>query len=73
MQNVVKLSPLINPCMILGVTLFLVYDGQGASIYLIYDAFVGCDHKLASIWTMVWDISFKTTFASATTSFELGL
>ena len=27
MQNVVKLSPLIKPCMILGVTLFLVYDG----------------------------------------------
>ena len=27
MQNVVKLVPLIKPCMILGVTLFLVYDG----------------------------------------------
>ena len=27
MQNVVKLAPLIKPCMILGVTLFLVYDG----------------------------------------------
>ena len=27
MQNVVKLSPLIQPCMILGVSLFLVYDG----------------------------------------------
>ena len=30
-------------------------------IYLIYDAFVGCDHRLASIWTMVWDVSLKTT------------
>ena len=27
MQNVVKLAPLIKPCMILVVTLFLVYDG----------------------------------------------
>ena len=27
MQNFVKLAPLIKPCMILGVTLFLVYDG----------------------------------------------
>ena len=26
MQNIVKLAPLIKPCMILGVTLFLVYD-----------------------------------------------
>ena len=26
MQNVVKLAPLIKPCMILEVTLFLVYD-----------------------------------------------
>ena len=36
--------------------------GQGASIiYLIYDAFVGCDHRLASIWTIVWDVGLKTT------------
>ena len=27
MQNVIKLAPLIKPCMILGVTLFLDYDG----------------------------------------------
>ena len=27
MQNFVKLAPPTNPCMILGVTLFLVYDG----------------------------------------------
>ena len=27
MQNVIKLAPLIKPCMILGVALFLVYDG----------------------------------------------
>ena len=27
MQNFVKLAPLIKPCMILGVILFLVYDG----------------------------------------------
>ena len=30
-------------------------------ICLIYDAFVGCDHRLASIWIMVWDIGLKTT------------
>jgi len=49
-----------------------VGHGQGTSMYLIYDAFVECDHKLASIWTMVWDVSLKTIFASATTIFELG-
>ena len=27
MQNVVKLAPPIKPCILLGVTLFLVYDG----------------------------------------------
>ena len=30
-------------------------------IYLIYDAFVGCDHRLASIGTMAWDVGLKTT------------
>ena len=29
MQNVVKLAPPIKPCILLGVTLFLVYDGVG--------------------------------------------
>jgi hypothetical protein len=27
MQNFVKLAPLIKPCIVLGVILFLVYDG----------------------------------------------
>ena len=35
MQNVVKLAPLIKPCIILGVTLFLVYDGKSSEYFLI--------------------------------------
>ena len=34
---------------------------------------VGCDHKLVGIWTMVWDVSLKTIFASATIVFEFGI
>ena len=32
-----------------------------------------CDDKLASIWIILWDVSLKTIFASATTVFELGI
>ena len=35
--------------------------GKALLGYLIYDAFVGSDHKLACIWTRVWDVSFKTS------------
>ena len=34
--------------------------GKALLGYLIYDAFVGSDHKLACIWTSVCDIGFKT-------------
>ena len=40
MQNVVKLAPLIKPCMILEVTLFLVYDGSVQLSTFLYSEFI---------------------------------
>ena len=45
--------------------------GKSLLCGLIYDAFVGLDHKLACIWTSVCDVGFKT-IASAI-AVELGI